>query len=535
MKKLIIGFVCLFTALPIFSQTWTEEGGTTTQTKVSFVSITVGTVTITGQLILTDGTSVQVRFSSLEVSTGVIKASLLITQVATGTINTSLLATQVATGTINTNFVNYKLEVQIDTTSNHTTFLNYKAAVQTSTTSIQAELTAVRVSTSAGTTEHSLLTSTGTKSHTTLESEALAVQVSSGGFGGTSAPSNFNMGVYTAQFSVITSTPGGNYIFISTKTKILNGCDIIPNTNYGSNLGGSANQFNGGWIYTLTINSLAGPSGGTINVTHPFIPYTASATGGNYTKSWIIYISSIYGSGYGIFLSSSIIPTNSGINLGTFNNPFSQIFASTFTMVGSSVAPVGLSAGSIWYSSSTPDILLSTETTKNVDSYKSLTGVTKIIQGTNIIVSNGGTGNVTLDVTSGGDAVKAATQTWSGGNTLYGSTTFYGNVNITKVMGSQAIKAWVVFCGTGTVAINDSYNVTSITDNGTGDYTINWTVPFATNRYVVVGTSRRSNGGAGAGLTTTTHTTGSVRINTYEDTGVLEDANVISIMAIGTQ
>jgi hypothetical protein len=36
-------------------------------------------------------------------------------------------------------------------------------------------------------------------------------------------------------------------------------------------------------------------------------------------------------------------------------------------------------------------------------------------------------------------------------------------------------RAWVNFNGTGTVAIRASFNVTSITDNGTGAYTINFT------------------------------------------------------------
>ena len=36
-------------------------------------------------------------------------------------------------------------------------------------------------------------------------------------------------------------------------------------------------------------------------------------------------------------------------------------------------------------------------------------------------------------------------------------------------------KAWVNFNGTGTVAIRASFNVSSITDNGTGDYTVNFT------------------------------------------------------------
>jgi len=36
-------------------------------------------------------------------------------------------------------------------------------------------------------------------------------------------------------------------------------------------------------------------------------------------------------------------------------------------------------------------------------------------------------------------------------------------------------RAWVNFNGTGTVAIRASGNVSSITDNGTGNYTVNFT------------------------------------------------------------
>jgi hypothetical protein len=35
-------------------------------------------------------------------------------------------------------------------------------------------------------------------------------------------------------------------------------------------------------------------------------------------------------------------------------------------------------------------------------------------------------------------------------------------------------KAWVNFNGTGTIAARDSENVSSLTDNGTGDYTVNF-------------------------------------------------------------
>ena len=46
-------------------------------------------------------------------------------------------------------------------------------------------------------------------------------------------------------------------------------------------------------------------------------------------------------------------------------------------------------------------------------------------------------------------------------------------------------RAWVNFNGTGTVAIRDSANVSSITDNGVGDYTVNFTTAMVDANYSV--------------------------------------------------
>ncbi len=46
-------------------------------------------------------------------------------------------------------------------------------------------------------------------------------------------------------------------------------------------------------------------------------------------------------------------------------------------------------------------------------------------------------------------------------------------------------KAWVNFNGTGTVAIRQSFNVSSITDVGTGYYTINFTNPLPDANYAL--------------------------------------------------
>jgi len=53
----------------------------------------------------------------------------------------------------------------------------------------------------------------------------------------------------------------------------------------------------------------------------------------------------------------------------------------------------------------------------------------------------------------------------------------------------QLVKAWVNFNGAGTVAINDSFNVASLTDNGTGDYTVTFTNAMANANYCVATSS----------------------------------------------
>jgi hypothetical protein len=85
----------------------------------------------------------------------------------------------------------------------------------------------------------------------------------------------------------------------------------------------------------------------------------------------------------------------------------------------------------------------------------------------------------------------------------------------------NAVNAWVKFDGTGTVAISASYNVTSITDNGTGLYTVNITTALTDADYSVVATAERSSGTAI--INTKTHTTTAVTLNCYDNTGANVD------------
>jgi len=55
-------------------------------------------------------------------------------------------------------------------------------------------------------------------------------------------------------------------------------------------------------------------------------------------------------------------------------------------------------------------------------------------------------------------------------------------------------KAWVNFNGTGTVAIRASLNVSSITDNGTGNYTVNFANAMPDANYCAI--SKATNNGS---------------------------------------
>jgi len=72
-------------------------------------------------------------------------------------------------------------------------------------------------------------------------------------------------------------------------------------------------------------------------------------------------------------------------------------------------------------------------------------------------------------------------------------------------------RAWVNFNGTGTVAIRASGNVTSITDNGTGDYTVNFTTAMSDANYSAVFGGKYSSGQANQGYGITSQLAASCR------------------------
>lgn len=75
------------------------------------------------------------------------------------------------------------------------------------------------------------------------------------------------------------------------------------------------------------------------------------------------------------------------------------------------------------------------------------------------------------------------------------SANFMFNSGYGSVATAYGCRAWVNFNGTGTVAIRASGNVSSISDNGTGDYTVNFTNALPDANYAI-SVNGRINAGA---------------------------------------
>jgi hypothetical protein len=122
----------------------------------------------------------------------------------------------------------------------------------------------------------------------------------------------------------------------------------------------------------------------------------------------------------------------------------------------------------------------------------STSGFTEIdapaVAGSNTLVLPGGNGSANQFLKNGATA----------GALAFGTTTedASGNLAFNSGYGSVATaygcRAWVNFNGTGAVAIRASGNVSSITDNGTGDYTVNFTTAMVDANYSTVASAARN-------------------------------------------
>lgn len=103
---------------------------------------------------------------------------------------------------------------------------------------------------------------------------------------------------------------------------------------------------------------------------------------------------------------------------------------------------------------------------------------------------------------------------------------------------SYSARAWVNFNGSGTVAIRSSGNVSSITDVGVGQYTVNFTNAMPDVNFSVCGSCGGTNAGisglwiingSNVGARYWNNTTTSTVIQTAYATTALADAEAVSV------
>jgi hypothetical protein len=136
-----------------------------------------------------------------------------------------------------------------------------------------------------------------------------------------------------------------------------------------------------------------------------------------------------------------------------------------------------------------------------------------------------------LNIQSAGTTIAAIAST---GMAVTGTGSVSGDLSFNSGYGSAAVaygcRAWVNFNGTGTVAIRASGNVSSITDNATGSYTINFTNAMPDANYSV---GQATGDGTGTGKFifgfTATPTTTTYKILTTTFSGVDSDISYISV------
>lgn len=102
----------------------------------------------------------------------------------------------------------------------------------------------------------------------------------------------------------------------------------------------------------------------------------------------------------------------------------------------------------------------------------------------------------------------------------------------------SAAKAWVNFTGTGTVTINASYNVTSITDSGTGTYVVNITNALSSGSYCSAHSGRKDSGSGNSANSVGINkdvapTASALALVTYDSGTSVVDLNKVNVAIFG--
>ena len=238
-------------------------------------------------------------------------------------------------------------------------------------------------------------------------------------------------------------------------------------------------------------------------------------------------------------ITTGVIPS---LTAGTTTSTAATITSGTITNLASTtgtIATLNSTTGTIATLNSTTGTIGNLSTT--------LAGDFTISQGTGTLgttaVTAGSYGSVSaipfITVDSKGRVTAATTGTFS-------STPADGSITFAKLstsgteddnVASRTAKAWVNFNGTtnvgGNCTIRADFNVSTVADNGTGNYTINFSTNLSNALYCVNATAARNaanesaicgpSGNAG------TYSTAAVQIKVQNDAGTAEDSPIVGV------
>ena len=130
-------------------------------------------------------------------------------------------------------------------------------------------------------------------------------------------------------------------------------------------------------------------------------------------------------------------------------------------------------------------------------------------------------GTIAFDTLTTSDSVKSGTEK---------------SIDTSYILNGVA-KQWIHFNGSGTVAIVGSFNTTSITDNGTGDYQVTIANDMGNDDYSVSGTmchpTTGNSSAARQGPAVNEHAVGSYQVYAGSNTTTLDDVAVINLQTMG--
>jgi hypothetical protein len=148
----------------------------------------------------------------------------------------------------------------------------------------------------------------------------------------------------------------------------------------------------------------------------------------------------------------------------------------------------------------------------------------------NLLVQNiKHTNNTTAaTVSSSGGVAVAGTLAVTGVHTVGNNALYTSDAGaVTQNLVQGLLKAWSKVDGQSTAAVNDSFNISGITDNGTGNYTLAMTNAMNVNTY------SQTHGANGAQQAIVSATTSAYRLEISNSSGSVGDVNVICSKVAG--